>query len=71
MIRQNCESSGLVALLFDMLLDTDGRSLLRAPLTKRRAALEKYFAAGENQLLKLSPYTLDRAKLKGGRDPAG
>ena len=35
-----------IFILFDMLLDTDGRSLLRAPLTKRRAALEKYFAVG-------------------------
>jgi ATP-dependent DNA ligase len=52
-----------IFILFDMLLDTDGRSLLHAQLTKRRAALEKYFvAAGENQLLKLSPYTLDRGE---------
>ena len=52
-----------IFILFDMLLDTDGRSLLHAPLTTRRTALEKYFAtAGENQLLKLSPYTLDRGE---------
>jgi ATP-dependent DNA ligase len=61
-----------IFILFDMLLDTDGRSLLHAPLTKRRAALEKYFAAaGENQLLKLSPYTLDRGEAETWLDQAG
>jgi ATP-dependent DNA ligase len=61
-----------IFILFDMLLDTDGRSLLHAPLTKRRAALEKYFAAaGENQLLKLSPYTLDRGEAETWLNQAG
>jgi ATP-dependent DNA ligase len=61
-----------IFILFDMLLDMDGRSLLHAPLTQRRAALEKYFAAaGENQLLKLSPYTLHRGEAKAWLDQAG
>src|SRR6476660_9471187 len=61
-----------IFILFDMLLDTDGRSLVHAPLTKRRAALEKYFgAAGENQLLRLSPYTLDRGEAESWLDQAG
>jgi ATP-dependent DNA ligase len=54
-----------ILILFDMLLDKRGRSMLNAPLTKRRAALEAFFeAAGESQVLLLSPYTrnLDEAR---------
>jgi ATP-dependent DNA ligase len=48
-------------IVFDMLLDATGKSLLEMPLVKRRAALEKFYkAAGETNGLKLSPYTLDR-----------
>jgi ATP-dependent DNA ligase len=48
-------------IVFDMLLDATGKSLLEMPLVKRRAALEKFYkAAGETKGLKLSPYTLDR-----------
>ena len=50
-------------ILFDMLLDAKGKSLIDLPLTKRRAALETfYMAAGKVEGLKLSPYTLDREK---------
>jgi ATP-dependent DNA ligase len=48
-------------ILFDMLLDAKGKSLIEQPLAKRRAALEKFYkAAGETERLKLSPYTGDR-----------
>jgi ATP-dependent DNA ligase len=50
-------------ILFDMLLDAKGKSLIDLPLTKRRAALETFYkAAGKVEGLKLSPYTLDREK---------
>jgi len=49
-----------IFILFDLLLDASGKSLLEAPLTERRAALEDFFAsAGKQSDLKLSPYTLD------------
>ncbi|MGB2931961.1 MAG: ATP-dependent DNA ligase [Methyloceanibacter sp.] len=48
-----------IFILFDMLLDAAGKSLIETPLTERRGALEDFFAAaGEHPLLKLSPYTL-------------
>ncbi|HEY6919986.1 MAG TPA: ATP-dependent DNA ligase, partial [Methyloceanibacter sp.] len=50
-------------ILFDMLLDAKGNSLIDLPLIKRRAALETFYkAAGKVEGLKLSPYTLDRKK---------
>jgi len=48
-------------ILFDMLLDAKGKSLIDLPLTKRRAALETFYK-GKVEGLKLSPYTLDREK---------
>ena len=48
-----------IFILFDMLLDAAGNSLIETPLTERRAALEDFFAsAGAHRRLKLSPYTL-------------
>ena len=50
-------------ILFDMLLDERGKSLIDAPLTKRRAALEKFFdRARVGKWLKLSPSTTKRAQ---------
>jgi ATP-dependent DNA ligase len=52
-----------ILILFDMLLDAKGKSLIEAPLTKRREALEAFYkSAGETKRLKLSPYTRDRKK---------
>ena len=60
-----------ILILFDMLLDTKGKSLIEAPLTKRREALEAFYkAAGETKRLKLSPYTLDRKKAEAWLDDA-
>ena len=56
-----------ILILFDMLLDAKGKSLIEAPLTKRREALEALLqAAGETKRLKLSPFTLDRNKAERG-----
>lgn len=47
--------------LFDCLLDAKGRSLVEAPLTRRRAELEALFKRfGKHGLLHLSPWTEDR-----------
>ena len=47
-----------ILILFDMLLDTKGNSLIEEPLVKRRAALERFYkAARQTEGLKLSPYT--------------
>jgi ATP-dependent DNA ligase len=52
-----------IFILFDMLLDPSGKSLIEAPLSERRAALEEFSASvkGEHGL-KLSPYTLSLAE---------
>jgi ATP-dependent DNA ligase len=60
-----------IFILFDMLLDAKGKSLIDAPLTTRREALEAFYnAAGETKRLKLSPYTLDRKKAEAWLDDA-
>jgi ATP-dependent DNA ligase len=52
-----------ILILFDMLLDQKGSSLIEQPLTKRRAALEGFYdtVSGERGL-RLSPYTTKRAE---------
>jgi ATP-dependent DNA ligase len=58
-------------ILFDMLLDIKGNSLIEQPLTKRRAALERFFkAARGGASLKLSPFTSERAKARRWLDSA-
>src|SRR6478672_4593890 len=50
-----------VYIVFDLLVDSDGNSLLHTPLQKRRAALEKFaarFFPNEKQI-RLSPATTD------------
>ncbi len=50
-----------ILILFDMLLDAKGNSLIEAPLVKRRTALEAFYKkADETKQLKLSPYTRER-----------
>lgn len=52
--------------LFDCLLDADGRSLVDAPLSRRRAELEALFARlGAPAALRLSPGTADRDEACG------
>jgi ATP-dependent DNA ligase len=54
-----------------MLLDSKGNSLIEQPLTKRRAALERFFkAAGSAEGLKLSPFTSDRRVARRWLDEA-
>jgi ATP-dependent DNA ligase len=52
-----------IFILFDILLDASGRSLIDAPLSERRVALETFFASAKRQrALKLSPFTLKFAE---------
>ena len=60
-IQKLAAETPAILILFDMLLDTDGNSLIEDPLVKRRAALERFYkAARQTEGLKLSPYTADR-----------
>jgi ATP-dependent DNA ligase len=60
-----------ILLLFDMLLDDKGASLIEEPLVKRRAALERFFkAAGNAEGLRLSPYTTKRSEAERWLDAA-
>jgi ATP-dependent DNA ligase len=70
-IKKLAAETPAILILFDMLLDTKGQSLIETPLGKRRAALERFFkAAGETAGLKLSPYTLERDKARQWLDHA-
>ncbi|MGH6831504.1 MAG: ATP-dependent DNA ligase, partial [Methyloceanibacter sp.] len=70
-IKKLAAETPAILILFDMLLDTKGNSLIEAPLTKRRAALERFFkAAGKAEGLKLSPYTLERDEARRWLDDA-
>jgi ATP-dependent DNA ligase len=71
-IRKLAKETPALLILFDMLLDAKGKSLIEAPLSKRRTALEAFYErAGETKELKLSPFTRDRDAaelwLKGAR----
>lgn len=71
-IRKLSAETPALFILFDMLLAPDGKSLLEAPLTARRAALEKFFkAARRGSSLRLSPFTLERKKAQKWLDRAG
>jgi ATP-dependent DNA ligase len=60
-----------ILILFDMLLDSKGNSLIEEPLVKRRAALERFYkAARQVDGLKLSPYTSDRDEAERWLDSA-
>ena len=60
-----------ILILFDMLLDTKGKSLIEQPLTKRRAALERFFETVRGtEGLRLSPYTLKRKQAERWLDAA-
>jgi ATP-dependent DNA ligase len=64
-IKRLAAETPAIFILFDLLLDTSGKSLIEAPLTVRRAALEKFFASAKRQHdLKLSPYTLKLAEAR-------
>jgi ATP-dependent DNA ligase len=70
-IKRLSEETPAVLVLFDMLLDTSGKSIMSEPLVGRRAALEAFFAAaGKVEGLKLSPSTTNRKQAKRWLDDA-
>ena len=71
-IRKLAHETPAILILFDILATPDGRALLDAPLTERRAALEAFFAkAGQSESLRLSPYTRDRKEAQRWLAKAG
>jgi ATP-dependent DNA ligase len=65
-IRLLAAETPAILILFDMLLDPAGASLLEAPLSERRAALEDFFAVARRApSLKLSPYSLKAEEAEG------
>ena len=57
-IRKLSIETPAIFILFDMLMTPGGESLIEAPLSERRGALEAFFAeAGDENGLRLSPYT--------------
>lgn len=70
-IKKLASETPAIFILFDMLLDTNGKSLIEQPLKKRRAALERFFkAAGQSEGLKLSPFTTERGQARRWLDDA-
>ena len=72
-IRKLSAETPAIFILFDMLADAGGESLLGQPLTERRAALERFFerAATGAPALRLSPYTRDRDEAQRWLDTSG
>jgi ATP-dependent DNA ligase len=65
-IRKLARETPARLILFDVLLTPDGQNLRDAPLSERREALEAFWAGlGDKSLLRLSPYTRDRAEAEG------
>lgn len=65
-IRKLSRETPAVFILFDMLMDADGDSLLGLPLARRRETLERFHAAlGPHPLLRLSPFTRARSDAEG------
>jgi ATP-dependent DNA ligase len=70
-IKKLAAETPALLILFDMLMDAKGNSLIEAPLKTRRAALQDFYkSAGETGQLKLSPYTLDPGKAESWLDDA-
>ncbi len=59
-IRKLAVETPATLIVFDMLLDPDGRDLRAAPLSERRAALEQFASGASSDDLVLSPSTQDR-----------
>jgi ATP-dependent DNA ligase len=70
-IKKLASETPALLILFDMLLDAKGKSLIETPLKQRRAALEGFYkSAGDTENLKLSPCTVDRRKARDWLDHA-
>jgi ATP-dependent DNA ligase len=57
-VRKLAAESPAILILFDCLADSDGNSLMAAPLSRRRTALGEFISAADGvRLLRLTPYT--------------
>jgi ATP-dependent DNA ligase len=64
-IQKLARRTPAILILFDILVTPEGESLVEAPLTARREALERFFdGAKEAPSLRLSPYTRDPKEAK-------
>lgn len=71
-VRKLAAETPALLIVFDLLADASGATLLAAPLTERRAALEGFLAsAGHGTLLRLSPCTRRPAQAQRWLDKAG
>jgi ATP-dependent DNA ligase len=71
-VRKLASQTPAILILFDCLIDPKKRDLMDKPLTQRREALDTFFASlADPGLLRLSPYTRDRAEAKRWLDRSG
>jgi ATP-dependent DNA ligase len=70
-IRKLSRETPAQFMLFDCLAASDGKSLVPAPLTLRREALERLYAAEDSASLLLSPFTDERQAAQAWLDTAG
>jgi len=71
-IRRLAAETPATFIVFDMLADEEGRSLLDVPLAERRAALEAFFKrARKTKGLQLSPFTRERSEAEAWLAGAG
>lgn len=70
-IRKLARETPAQLILFDMLADPEGRSLLDVPLEERRRVLEAFVAAAGRKDLILSRRTRDASEAKAWLDAAG
>lgn len=61
-VRKLARETPAMLVLFDMLRRPNGESLMEAPLTERRAALEEFLGNARADGLRLSPHTRDRRR---------
>lgn len=70
-VRKLAAETPAMFILFDCLATELDGSLVNAPLTQRRMALERFFAAlGDQPMLRLTPYTRDAAMAQGWLEKA-
>ena len=67
-IRRLAGETPAVIALFDLLLSPEGRDLRGEPLSRRRSALEAFYAAQANPILQLTPGTRDPAQAQAWLD---
>jgi ATP-dependent DNA ligase len=65
-VRKLARETPSVLVVFDLLVDEDGASLIERPLSERRAELERFVkAVGAPPFLRLSPFTESRKTAQG------